>query len=140
MRTGEPQPHSTQRVAHGESDMGNQRRIECAQTGLGIGILRRLHFAQHIGMAAYCALAEDDEAARENIRAFNGDGDGNLLIRATHEVARPQANALAAEDVHRIIHHQARTFGHMVFDNRRSNGRMLAQIHRTGGHPARRVH
>ena len=91
-------------------------------------------------MAADRALAEDDQRAREDVRALHGDGDRRDLVAASDPVVRPEADALAAHDVHAVVHALARALGHVVFRDRREHRRLLAAVDRARGHDARRVH
>ncbi|CFP49426.1 Uncharacterised protein [Bordetella pertussis] len=120
--------------------MAPQRAVEFAQAARGVGVLRRAHFGQHVGMAADRALAEDDQAARENVGAFHRDADRQLLVGAAQEVRRTQADALAADDIHAVVDHLAGAFGDVVFDDGRCHGGLFAQVHGAGRHDARRVH
>ena len=126
-------------VADAEAKMPEQRRIEFAQPTCTVFILRSVHLLEHIRVRADRALTEDDQAAREDIRAFHGDADRCLLIAAGQIIGRPHANALAAVQVHRIDDHAARALGAMVFDDGGDHRRFLAQIQRHGGEHACRI-
>jgi hypothetical protein len=91
-------------------------------------------------MTAYRALAEDDQAAREDVRAFDGDRDGHLLIRAREEIRWAHADAFAAEDVHAVVDHFAVALGDVVLRDRRDHRRLLAEIDGLRGQAARGVH
>ena len=110
------------------------------QTLLAVGRLRGLHLGQHVGMAADRALAEDDQAAGQDVGAFHGDADGNLLVGAAQEVGRSEADALAADHVHAVVDDLARALGDVVFDDGGDDRGLFAQVHRAGGHAARGVH
>ena len=91
-------------------------------------------------MSADRALAEDDQGAREDVRPFDGDRDRRHLVAAPDPVVRPEADALAAVDVHRVVHRLPRALGHVVLGDRREHRGLLAHVDRAGGHDARRVH
>ena len=91
-------------------------------------------------MGADRALPEDDQGARQDVGAFDGDRDRRHLVAAADPVVRSEADALAAVDVHGIVHAEARALGHVVLGDRREHRRLLAEIYRAGGHDARRVH
>ena len=91
-------------------------------------------------MAAHRALAEDNERARQNVRALDGDGDRQRLVHAPHEIARPEADAGAALHVHGVVHHAAHVLGELVLGDRRGHRRFLAQVHGARRERARGVH
>ena len=66
----------------------NSARVEFVDALLAVRIARRVHFLEHERMAADRALAEDDERAREDVRAFDRDGDRDDLVAAAEIVAR----------------------------------------------------
>jgi hypothetical protein len=114
---GERMQERTHHVAGDERAVAEQRRIERTQRLGRIGALRGRHLAQHVRMAADRALPEDDEAARQDVGALDGDRHRVLHVGAAQEIRRPHADALAADDVHRVGDHIARTFGDVVFGN-----------------------
>ena len=114
---GQGRAQRAQFVACHETDMAPEGAIEVVQALLAVRRLGRLHLGQHIGMAADRALAEDDQAAGQDVGAFDGDADGNLLVGAAQEVGRSQADALAADDVHAVVDDLACAFGDVVFDD-----------------------
>ena len=87
-RVGERHDEGAHRVADGEADVAEQRRIEFIDTLLAVRVARGVHFLEHERMAAYRALAEDDERAREDVGAFHRDGDWHHLVVAAEIVAR----------------------------------------------------
>src|SRR6185436_16352533 len=91
-------------------------------------------------MAADRALPENDHRAREYVRALDGNRYRHALVTARQIVARPHAYALAAMHVHRIVHHDARELGQMIFDDGGHDRRFLAEVDRTRGHHARGFH
>ena len=90
-------------------------------------------------MAADRALAEQDQAAGEDVGAFDGDADRDLLVGAAEEVLRAEADALAADHVHAVVHRLAGALGDVVLDDRRHHRGLLAEVDRAGGHHARGV-
>ena len=91
-------------------------------------------------MATNRALAENNQRARENVGALYRDRNRDRLIGATDIVVRPEANALATLNIHRIVQHQAHAFGHVVFRNRRDHRRFLAHVECTRCHRAAGIH
>ena len=85
-------------------------------------------------MAADRALAEDDHAAREDVRALDRDRDRRAFPGAADVVARPEDDALSAVHVHRVAHHFAAGLGGVVLRDRGRHGRLLAAIDRVRGH------
>ena len=69
----------------------NSARSNSSTPCLRVGIARGLHFLQHERMAADRALAEDDEVAREDVRAFDRDADRHRLVAAAEIIARARA-------------------------------------------------
>ncbi len=116
--------------------MTEQRGVEAFQ----IARARRVHFLQHVRMAADRPLTEDDEVAREDVGALDRDRDGQLLVNAPQEVVGTEADSLAAEDVHRVVDYGAPALGEVVLDDRRDHRGFFAEVHRARGHGARRVH
>src|SRR5262249_50272654 len=92
------------------------------------------------GMTAYCALAIDDHAAREDVRAFDRDHDRHALIAAGEIVARPEHDALATMDIHRVVGYLSSDLGEVILHDRRRNRRLFAEIDGAGSHDARRFH
>jgi len=84
------------RVRDREADMTKERAIEFGEALGPVGVACRVHLLQHVRMAAHRALAEDDEAPRQDVGAFHGNGDGNHLVTTSQIVLRPHADALAA--------------------------------------------
>src|SRR5258708_7823715 len=85
-------------------DMRGKRIIELARRLGALHLFCGAHLAQHVRMAADRPLAEDDEGPRQDVGAFHGDGDRRHLVAAADPVVRSEADALAAVDVHRIVH------------------------------------
>ncbi len=66
----------------------NSARSNSSTPLRAIRVARGVHLLQHERMAANRALAEDDQAAREDVRAFDRDRDRNRLIAASHVILR----------------------------------------------------
>src|SRR5690606_10271968 len=106
-RRAQSRAERTQQIAPGVAQMRRERIVK------GILILVRdgLHLGEQERVAADRALTEQDQAACENVCAFHGNADRNLLETAPEEVARAEADALAAKYVHAGIERLARTLG-----------------------------
>ncbi len=120
--------------------MPHECPIELGHAGLAVRIARRIHFAQHEGMAAYGPLAEDDQAARQDVGAFDRDADRHDLIAARQIIVGSQANALAAVHVHRIVGNHAAEFGGVIFQHGGRHRRFFAAVDRACRDRARCVH
>ena len=81
-------------------------------------------------MAADRALAEDHQTPRHDVRALDRDRDGCGLPAAADPVAGAEDHALAAVHVHRILRDVARTFGRVIFRDRRGHRGFLAAVNR----------
>ncbi|KAG1181128.1 hypothetical protein G6F35_015995 [Rhizopus arrhizus] len=114
--------------------------VEDLDAAFFVRVGQRQHFRHQIGMGADGALAEDDQVARQDVGAFDGDANGDLLIRPAQEVVGAQADALAADYVHAVVDDLARALGHVVFHDRRDDRGLFAQVHGACGHAARRIH
>ncbi len=139
---GERQGHDERAhcVADRKADMAEQRLVEFPKPLRFVLLARGLHFAQHERMTPDRALAEDDETARQYVRAFHRDRDGHDLIAAREVVLRPQANALAAMHVHRIVRNEPAELGEVVLQHRGRHRRFLAAVDCARGHRSRGVH
>jgi hypothetical protein len=62
-------------------------------------------------------LPKDDHGTCENVRAFDGDRNRNLLVGAAQVIVRPHANTFAAVYIHGVVDDLPRTLGQMVFRN-----------------------
>src|SRR5690606_40529614 len=62
--TGQAEPERTHRIGDAVADVPEQAAIELLQAGLGVRILRRLHFPHHPRMAQDRAL--DRKSTRPN--------------------------------------------------------------------------
>ena len=97
------QEKRTGSVAHGVAYVTEKRSIEFCKTTIAIGILSGLHFLQDEWVATDSALAEYDQAAGENIRAFDGDGNWHGLVAAAEIIFGAQNDAFTAMNVHCIV-------------------------------------
>ncbi len=110
--------HRHDERAHGvrdrEADVAEQRAVELVDALRAIRIARGVHLLQHERMAANRALPEDDQAARQDVRAFHRDRDRDGLVAAAHVVAGAEADALAAVDVHAVVGDDAAHLGDVI--------------------------
>ena len=123
---GEREPEAAESIGEGEVQVA----AECFFEGFGIIVHGRAHFFQHKRMAANRALAEDNHAAGEDIRAFHSDGHGNGLVGCGQIVARAQHHGAATVNIHRVIQGFAHAFGVVVFQNRRNHAGFFAAVER----------
>ncbi len=120
--------------------MAEQCRVERYRCLFAVGLAGCGHLLQHERMAADRALPEDDQAARQDVRAFDGDRNGYLHVRGTDEVRRSHADALAADDVHRVVDDLPAALGEMELRDAGDDRGLLAQVDRRGGQRARGIH
>src|SRR5262249_30235709 len=66
-------PPGAKRVGDAVPEMSPERAIELRKAAGAVGILERRHFLEQVGMAADRALPELDQAARDDVGAFDGD-------------------------------------------------------------------
>ncbi len=130
--------------AHGigdrETDVAEQRTVEIVDALRPVRVAGRGHLAQHERMAAHGTLAENDEAAREEIGTLHGDRHRQRLVAAREIVPRSQADPLAAVHVHRVVRNLPPHFCHVVLEHRGRHGRLLAAVDRARGHRACGIH
>ena len=120
--------------------MAHRRGIELAHAGLAVRILRRIHFLQHERVTAHRPLTKDDQVARQDIGALDGNGDRHDLVAAPEIVIRSQHNALAAVNIHCIVGDHAADFGGVIFEHGGGHRWLFAAVDGTGGDRARRVY
>ena len=65
--------------------MRPERLVECIEAARAVGILERRHFLEQIGMAADRALAELDQAARDDVGALDRDADRHRRDRGCRD-------------------------------------------------------
>ena len=137
------QRHRRHERAHGirdrEADVAEQRVVEIAHAALAVRVLRGVHLLQHERMAAHRALAEDDQAPRQDVRALDRDADRHHLVAAAEVILRPEHDALAALHVHRVVRDRARELRRVVLQDARRHRRPFAAVDRAGRHRARGV-
>ena len=139
-RVGERHDERAHRVADREADVTEERAVEVVDALGAVRVLGGFHLAQHERMAAHCTLTKDDEAARQDVRAFDGDGHGYDLVAAGEIVLGSEADALAAVHVHRVVGDLPRHLGDVVLQHRGGHRGFLAAVDGPGGDRARRVH
>ncbi len=91
-------------------------------------------------MAANGSLAEDDQTAGENVRAFHRDRDGDALIASGEVIARPHGNTASAVNVHGVVDHLTHALGEVVLDDGGNDRGALTHIHGHRGQGSSRVH
>ena len=69
--------------------------VEDLHAALFVRIAQRQHLGHQVRMRADGALAEDDQVARQDVGAFDRDGDGHGAVQRTQVVARPVDHAPA---------------------------------------------
>jgi hypothetical protein len=94
--------------------MARERAVELREPASAVGILERRHFLEQIGMAADRALPELDEAARDDVGAFDGDADGHRAIEAAEIVERAFLHGLAGVHVNGVVRHHAQPLGRLL--------------------------
>ncbi len=95
--------------------------VKFFQCDLLVRFMNGSHFFENIGMAAYCTLSENDQAARQNVGPFHGNTDWDLLIRTAKKIGRAKANAFAADNVHAVIDNDPGALGDVILGDRRDN-------------------
>ena len=125
---GEGHDERAHGVAQREADVAEQRAVEVREPLLAVRVTRSFHFLEHERMAAHRPLTKDDEAARQDVRAFHGDGHRNDLITTAEIVAWAEADALATVHVHGIVCHLTTHLGDVVLEHGRRDRRLLATV------------
>ena len=108
--------------------------------GCGFGHGRRFHLAHQIWMTTNCTLSEDDHTARQYVRPFHGNTDGNRLVGARNIIRWAHADATTTMDVHGVIDDLAHVLGIITFENCRNDRRFLATVEGAQGQQAPRFH
>ena len=103
-------------------------------------ILGGVHLGAHERMAADRALAEDDQVAREDVRAFDRDRDRHGLVVAGHVILRAEHDRFAAVHVHCVVRDQPAELGVVVLQDRRRHRGLLAVRDRGDGDARRGRH
>ena len=94
----------------------------------GIIGLQRLNFGQHMVMAAERTLAENHQAAGEDVGAFYRDADRHGVVHRGQIIARAADHRAAAVDVHRVVDHFAQPLGIVEFHHGGNYRGVFAQI------------
>src|SRR5262245_35147656 len=79
-------PPRAKAVGQAVPEMTPERAVELFEAAGAVGILERGHFLEQVGMAADRALPELDEAARDDVGAFDRDADGHRAVEAAEIV------------------------------------------------------
>ena len=90
-------------------------------------------------MAANRALAELDQRAGDDVRAFNRDADRHRAIERSQIVLRPFDHGLAAVHVHGVVDGYAQPLRRLALHDRGDHRRVVALINSGAGVAARRV-
>src|SRR5262245_32977541 len=104
-----------------------------------IGLVQCIHFLEKIWMRADRALSENDQVAREDVRALDRDPDRHRAIETAHVIVRAVDDRLAAVDIHGVGYRSAHAFGRVQFHNSGNDRRMMALIEAGAGKAARTV-
>src|SRR5262249_27142705 len=96
------------------ADMRPERAVELLAPARAVALFERRHFLEQVGMAADRALAELDQAARDDIGAFDRDADGHRAVEAAEIVVRPFLHALAAVHVEGVVGDDAQPLGRLL--------------------------
>src|SRR5438046_1263078 len=75
-----------------EPEVPEQRPVVCDRRLFGVGVIGGRDFLEHVRMTADRALAEDDQAAGEDVGTFDSDRYRNLHVRLAEEIARAHAD------------------------------------------------
>ena len=126
-------------VGHDKTHMAKHCAVEVFQGLAPVGVVRRLHLAEHVGMATNQALAKDDQASGHDVRALHRNGDGTLLVGTGEEVIGAHADAFAGDDVHAVVDDDARPLCDVVLGNGRDHRRFLAGVQGCHRHLAHRI-
>ena len=90
-------------------------------------------------MAADRALAELDQAARDDIGALDRDADRHRAVEAAEIVQRAFHDALAAVHVHGVVDRDAQPLGRLRFHDGGDDRGLVAVVDRRAGQPPRGV-
>jgi hypothetical protein len=127
------------RASRASASGGSPTTDERTSQRLLVPRLHGRHFVQHMRMAADRALAEHDERARQDVGALHRDCDRRLPVRHAEQVRRPGDDALAAEDVHAVVHGAPPGLGELHLEDRAGHARPLALVQRGRGEAPRRI-
>src|SRR4029077_20843265 len=90
-------------------------------------------------MAADRSLTELDEAAGDDIGAFDRDADRHATIKAAKIIEGAFDDALAAMDVHRVVDGNAHALSCLRFHNGGDDRRMMSIVKPSEGNRAPRI-
>ncbi len=133
---GQPLEQGTEEVAGTEGDVLHQQGVKLLEAALHVGVGCRFQLGEYVRVAAGGTLTEDHQVAGQDVGPFHRDGHRNTHIGVAGVVFRPKLDGATGVDVHGVIHDLARHFGHVVFGNRRDDGRCLTEIQGACGHAA----
>ena len=111
--------------------------VEDLHAALFVRIAQRQHLGHQVRMRADGALAEDDQVARQDVGAFDRDGDGHGAVQRTQVVARPVDHAPARVHVHGVVDRLAHALGRVIFHDAGYHGRLDALVQGRAGQAAR---
>ena len=98
-----------------------------------------MQLSKHKGVAAHRPLAENYQAAGQDIRALDSHHHRDRSPADTQIVVRPQTDALAAMYVHGVVGDGPGDLGAVVLEYGGGDGRLLAGVHCSDGDGSRRV-
>ncbi len=113
--------------------------VELLERHLPILFFQSLHLIKQVRMAANGTLSEDDEVARQDIRAFDGDADRNGAVEIAEIVRRSVDHRLARMNVHRIVHRLPHTIRRLRLHDGGDDGKLAAAVQPGAGEPPRGI-
>ena len=137
-RAAQPQNQTAAQVAEKEACMANEQKVEILQRLIAFAC-SRLHFFEYKGVATDRALAVDNHVARQNVRAFHGNGHRDGFVYARQIIVRAQHDAASTVYVHGVVNGAAHGLGQVVFDNGGNHGRLDMLVQGGQGQGARRI-
>ncbi|KAG0774257.1 hypothetical protein G6F21_014189 [Rhizopus arrhizus] len=84
-------------------------------------------------MGADGALAEDDQVARQDVGAFDRDGDRHRAVQPAQVIAGSVDDGAPGVHVHRGVDRAAHTLGRVVFHDARHHRRLHVLVQRGAG-------
>ena len=120
--------------------MSEECGIELAEPTFPVLVLGRVQFPENKWMASHRALPENNQAARQYVCTFYGDGDRRRHVSTTDVILRAHHDRLAAVDVHRVIRDFAAHFRAVILENGRRDRWLLTLVDSTGGNGHRSIH
>ena len=119
--------------------MGPEMAVEFDEARLLVRVAEREDLSQQVGVAADRALAENDQAAGQDVGALHRDADRNSAVEVADVVVRAVDDGLARMDVHGVVERDAHALGRVQFHDARDHRRMMALIEAGAGQPPRAV-